>query len=516
MNSGINIPIDRARTRNRVMAAAMARGLAAVPIAALAFVSILALAAIAVANGLLSDDALRLWAGASTAADGQVPLGRIVAAYPTLPFLATALVAWLTPPDTPVPALVAAGLLALFAAICFAAFRKAQLPKSTAGIATLLVAFHPALLRAAVAGPSDMFLAIFLLMFCRALYDLRARSGTSEVMSVGLALVALAFSHPLGAAFAFAAVPFLVFAVRPALVAYSPFNVVIALIFPTVFAIAAFSYVSWIFPGDGWTFLAAPAQSLSLWAAAVTRAFGDRLTGSLSLCASLAMAVTLVIGAPIAVVMPLFVRQRRPLIVPAEIFATIAIVATALTVLTGFFGDPTAIGIAAPVLAATIVIRIPLARERPGLTVALLLWGWFGGLTGLVLVDPIAVNYLHGAAIRGGSERIDALTAGGAVAKDDGILVDVDNAPAFVLGRGRVRGILGPQSEPFTLAMLFDRIDTPFVAIPDPQSSTGVNDRLDKTFPNLFREGAPGYRVIYQNNTWRLFARIKPPAGLKN
>jgi hypothetical protein len=353
-------------------------------------------------------------------------------------------------------------------------------------------------------------------MFCRALYDLRARSGTSEVMSVGLALVALAFSHPLGAAFAFAAVPFLVFAVRPALVAYSPFNVVIALIFPTVFAIAAFSYVSWIFPGDGWTFLAAPAQSLSLWAAAVTRAFGDRLTGSLSLCASLAMAVTLVIGAPIAVVMPLFVRQRRPLIVPAEIFATIAIVATALTVLTGFFGDPTAIVIAAPVLAATIVIRIPLARERPGLTVALLLWGWFGGLTGLVLVDPIAVNYFHGAAIRGGSERIDALTAGGAVAKDDGILVDVDNAPAFVLGRGRVRGILGPQSEPFTLAMLFDRIDTPFVAIPDPQSSTGVNDRLDKTFPNLFREGAPGYRVIYQNNTWRLFARIKPPAGLKN
>jgi membrane protein XagC len=85
-----------------------------------------------------------------------------------------------------------------------------------------------------------------------------------------------------------------------------------------------------------------------------------------------------------------------------------------------------------------------------------------------------------------------------------------------VLGRGRVRGILGPQSEPFTLAMLFDRIDTPFVAIPDPQSSTGVNDRLDKTFPNLFREGAPGYRVIYQNNTWRLFARIKAPAGLKN
>ncbi len=71
-------------------------------------------------------------------------------------------------------------------------------------------------------------------------------------------------------------------------------------------------------------------------------------------------------------------------------------------------------------------------------------------------------------------------------------MADIDNAPAFVLGRGRARGILGPQSEPFTLAMLFARIDTPFVAVPDPQSNAGANDRLDKAFPQLFREGAAG------------------------
>ena len=58
-------------------------------------------------------------------------------------------------------------------------------------------------------------------------------------------------------------------------------------------------------------------------------------------------------------------------------------------------------------------MRVPVARERPGLTMALLLWGWFGGLAGLALVDPITVNYLHGAVARGGGERIDALTAGG-------------------------------------------------------------------------------------------------------
>jgi hypothetical protein len=495
---------------SRAMSPAVTRALAAAPIASLAFAAVLVLAAFAVGGGLIGDDSLRLWAGASTAADGQVPIGRIVAAYPTLPFLSSALVAWFAPADTPAPALVAAGLLALITAFCFAAFRKAGLSTAAAAIVTVLVAFHPAMLRAVIAGPSDMFFAAFLLMLCLALYNLRARSGTSEVMAVGLALMALAFSHPLGAAVAFAAIPFLAFSVSPALVASSAFNVLIALIFPTVFAVAAFSYVSWIFPGDGWSFFAAPAQSLALWTVAVTRAFGGRMTGVLTLYASLAMATAVVVGAPVAVVALSAVHRRRPLVVPAVVFAAIVIAATAMSVLSSFFGDPTAIVVAAPILAAAVVIRLPLARERLGFTIVLLTLGWLGGFIGLGLIDPITVNYFRAASERGGSERFDALTIGGAATRRDGVLVDVDNAPAFVLGRGRARGILGPQSEPYALALLFDRIDTPFVAVPDPQSETGANDRLDKAFPSLFRGGAPGYRVIYQNNTWRLFARIKP------
>ena len=213
-----------------------------------------------------------------------------------------------------------------------------------------MIVFHPALLRAVIAGPADMFLAAFLLMFCLALYNLRARSGTSEVMGVGLALMALAFSHPMGAAFAFAAVPFLAFAVRPMLVANSALNVVVALIFPTVFAVAAFSYVSWIFPGDGWTFFAAPTESLSLWTAAVSHVFGDGLGNFLALDASSGDGG----GA----------RRRRArrrgdartgLSAAAACWfrprclSPPAIAATAISIVSGFFGDPAAIVVAAPV-----------------------------------------------------------------------------------------------------------------------------------------------------------------------
>jgi hypothetical protein len=62
----------------------------------------------------------------------------------------------------------------------------------------------------------------------------------------------------MGAAVAIAAMPFLGLTVRPALAATSPFSVVTALLFPTVFAAAAFVYVSWVFPGSGWSFYEAP------------------------------------------------------------------------------------------------------------------------------------------------------------------------------------------------------------------------------------------------------------------
>jgi len=495
---------------------AAVRALTAAPIASFAFVGILMLTAIAVRDGLLGNDMLRLWEGAATAADGEVPFGRVVAAYPTLPFLATTLVAWVFPSGTPAPALVAAALFAAVAAVCFLSFRKAGHSLGAAAAFTMLIAFHPALLRAVIAGPGDMFLATFMLMLSFALYDLRLRSGTAEVMHVGLALMALAFSHPIGAAFAFAAVPFLAFALRPTLVANSALNVVVALIFPTLFAIGAFSYVSWVFPGNGWTFFAAPAESLSVWAVALARAFGDTLFDFPVFDASLAMAVALTIGAPLVPAVLLLVRRRRPLVTPALVIVGAALAATALSVMSGFFGDPAAIVVAAPVLSAAMISRVPAVREHTALAATLLLVGWFGGLGSVAVADPITMSRLQAALQHGDSGRADALAAGGAAVADDGVLVDIDNAPAFLLGRARAPGILGPQSEAFALAMLFRRVETPFVAVPDPQTAAGANDRLDRAFPTLFRDGPPDYRLVYQNNTWRIFQKLKVMAPHKD
>jgi hypothetical protein len=164
----------------------------------------------------------------------------------------------------------------------------------------------------------------------------------------------------------------------------------------------------------------------------------------------------------------------------------------------------------APILAAIIIVRVPEVRQRLPLTLALLVCGWLGGACAVTAIDPRVARHLGGMIDGGDGDRarLDALNLGNVTAGRDGVLVDTFNAPAIVLGRGGARGLYAPETEPFALAMLFARFDAPFIAVPDPQSSAGALDQLNKLFPKLYRAGAPGYRLVYQNLTWRLFERI--------
>jgi hypothetical protein len=485
----------------------MTRALAAMPVAVLGFGGTMALTSLALTNGLISNDTLSLWAGAIVAGDGKLAIGRIVAAYPTIPFVVTSALEHMAPAGTPTPALLAALLVGLLAGLWFLAFRKVGLGVATAAVATALLAFHPALLRAAIAGPAEMLVAVFLFLFGNALFELRERGAAPEFMVVSLALLGLTFSHPMGAAIACAAVPFLVFAVRPALVANSAFNVLIALVFPAVFSVGAFTYVSWVFPGSGWSFYSAPSESLSAWAAGVSDLFGGGITGIRFIDAFLAFTLALVLGAPLAFVAMRRIRRRRPLLAPPAVLAASSVTAAAISVATGLFGDPAAVAVAAPILCVIVIIRIPIEHDHIAHMLALLVVGWLGGAMALTLVDPRAVSELSAGELNLGHERLDALNVGHAIIGLDGVLVDGDNAPAVIVGRIDARGLLSPADEKFNLTILLARIDAPFVAIPNPQSATGLQDRLVHSFPSLYRNGAPGYRLAYQNDTWRLYAR---------
>ena len=222
--------------------------------------------------------------------------------------------------------------------------------------------------------------------------------------------------------------------------------------------------------------------------------------------------LALALGAPLALITGYHVRRRSPLISPVLVLAAASVTAAAISVATGWFGDPAAVAVVAPILCAVMIVRIPETRADIGRMLGLLALGWIGGLLALGLVDPAAVAQFGGAGARADRERVAALNIGRATIGRRGVLVDTDNAPAVVVGRGDAQGLLPPGDAPFTLALLFGRLDVPFVAVPDPQSAAGADDRIDRSFPTLYRHGAPGYRLISENATWRLYGRELSPA----
>jgi hypothetical protein len=459
--------------------------------------------------GLIPDDAVTLWASAITAGDGQMPIGRIVAAYPTIPFLATTLLEFVTPSGTPTPVLLTAGVLASLAGALLVSFRRMGMPTIAGPLTVFLIVLHPAVLRAAIAGPADIIFTIFLFLLGGALFDLRARSAAPEVIAVALSLLGLTFSHPMGAAMASAAVPLFVFSVRPELLSSSTLNLVMTLVFPTAFCVVAFSYTSWVFPGSGWSFLIAPAEGFATWAAGFSSLFGRGLTGSMALDAEIAVVVALLLAAPVVPVVIVRVWERRLLLAPTLVIIAMTATAASLAVLTGLFGDPAPLAVMPPMLAAILIMHVPLVRERLVFVLPLLVLGWFGGLAGLAILDPCGAMNVR-VALTGRTvdmERLAAINLGNATVGRNGVLVDTFNAPAVVLGRGRARGLLPPSNEAFTLGVMLARIDTPFVAVPDPLIGTGAQDQLNKAFPLLYRHGAAGYHIVYDKANWRLFAR---------
>ena len=249
-------------------------------------------------------------------------------------------------------------------------------------------------------------------------------------------------------------------------------NVVLTLVFPTVFSAAAFAYVSWVFPGAGWSFLVAPAEGVSTWTASFARGPGGAMTGIVALDAGIAAALALLLGAPVVVIVLISVMRRRPLVVPALVLAATTVAAAVIAVATGLFGDPVAVTAVPPILAAVVMTRVPQVRMRLGVVLPLLAIGWIGGAIAFAIVDPRIIAHVGAVLARASADpaRTDALDLGGAIVAREGVMVDSVNAPAVVVGRGRATGLITPPDEDFGLALLTSSITPPFVAVPDPQS----------------------------------------------
>jgi len=116
-------------------------------------------------------------------------------------------------------------------------------------------------------------------------------------------------------------------------------------------------------------------------------------------------------------------------------------------------------------------------------------------------------------AAAGGTQVTTAEAGGGAAVGRylsglDDVLIDTHAHPEVLATRDCSHGLIVPGDEAFVATVLTHRLTSRFVALTDPDSPEQfADDAITLTFPTLYRDGAYGYRLVYDIGGWRVYER---------
>jgi hypothetical protein len=395
-----------------------------------------------VAGAVMSD-----WGEVVLYGDGKGSFREFTTRYPPIAFALNLIV------GVPVrelcslpPPIVTAALLA---AMWASALRAGGYGQWGSVALTALVCLNPFFLYMATTGVSAMLLLIAVYWFATAYRSSRFNGRVTDFMNLAFALAFIAFVHPFGAFICVLALPFLVFALPPSLVARSAVNSMLVLLFPLLFALASFTYGSALFQDSTSAFL---RSVIGHFAAAVG---ADQENGQ----------------------------------------------------------PPVMVEMAAPTVAlAVVAVRYwPADRRRRGVIAALLLvLAALGASTPLLWRTGEPAHWRQAAM---GTPVIAEQNAGAAslgrfLAAHNDVLIDASAHPEILAARGSARGLVVPTDEAFMLTTVKHQVRSRVIAVPDPNGpAMHDGDLLNQMFPKLYEQGMRGYGLTYDAIGWRVYER---------
>lgn len=473
---------------------------------------LIALSGYLISRGYLTGEALRNWAKVSaTAGASETRLEYLGLLYPHLPLYLLfpfQLVPLLRSPAAPyfVSALVAA----LFLGYLDYRLRKERWSPGRRALVLGATLAHPALLWSGTRGGNEAISLFLFFMVGLAVFRLR-RVGDARAHILLGGLLATFFLVDVRSVYVgVAALPLLPLIAKRDMLDRSSASVFLMVFLPLGFGLLTWTYLNWLFLGDPLSFLHQPASAF----------LGDRQLapqlgwlraqgGSFLAPLVVAGGATLLAFAPASAVA---VRSGtgggfRSCV---AFLLGVLVLATALGTETSFLGHPRKmlfLGLAAQ---AAVLASLPRGGRRStgrlaGLLVAGTLASW-----ALFLARPDGEARRWMAALEGG-EPAEAYRAEVALGrwsrgKQDFMMDDELGFPAVAV-RDDPAGLILPFSDRFQLLLARRELDAGYVAVPDPERAGAHRDRLNQTFPGLYADGHPGYRMVYDSLGWRVYRK---------
>lgn len=432
------------------------------------------------------------------AVSGKADLSLLFAAYPPIPFLFTTLIdplARFVHLDTlgAGSALLAGGFIATYAVT----LGRARYGLFAVLALVVLLAFHPLMVGAVARGPQTMLLIWSLWFYGLGLFSFRANGNVRGLLLLALSLPLMAFSSPEGAVLAIAAAPFLLLAVPPNLMQRAYGSVYAVLLFPLIFSFFSMAVISGIFLHDPFAFIPPRMLAWQTW-------YGGEWW----------VAAAYTLGAVVGVMMivlGLILRasHRRPLQDPAAALLGTVALGSVLLVLTGIAQTLTNALMTCAAATAVVVVRWP---SEPGRFVRTAILSVIGLLmAGAVVVnDPVPHPHGVGYILYGQPEIPQGEEAVGRFIEDkSNVMIDADRHPSIVSARGHAEGLVPAKLPAFKVATLKRRVDADHVVVRKHQPGES-DDAISQVLPDFYERGAPGYRISFDQDGWRVWSKQQP------
>ncbi|WP_163852090.1 hypothetical protein [Pseudooceanicola aestuarii] len=440
------------------------------------------------AHGFTSPAVTELWAKAIVQIDGSGQFAASDAFYPPVPFALTLLIQSLPGQSAaPGPIVLSALLGATILLLWFRNLRRVagiSLPGSLVTVA--LLGLNPVFLRALADGPETMLTLLGTWLFARGIVNLRLTGNAPDMMKVAVGLLTVALSDSYGLMISLGAVPFLIVAARPSMIATSSFGYLFAMFYPVAAAVGSLIFVSLIF----------------------NSALVPQLLEQPS-PVPLAEHLLILSGVVPVALMVAF----RHILMPRLFMPIVAAVGTVLGayVLNIFFnveGDPL-IAIV-PMLGVVVAgLRFwPPVRLREPLIIVMLA---FNLMQSVLVVSNTSVaetrDWLQ-ASLGRSSDADDPTRQAAQFLRDkDGIMLDVERNPAMVVAIGTADRLVTSGQPAYDWALEGGVPQAPYIVVPKVTEGAPAADRVLRRFPELHHDRLAGYDEIYGNSRWRVFGK---------
>ncbi|WP_294236169.1 hypothetical protein [uncultured Sphingomonas sp.] len=492
------VPFPGAATRGWRRRLAMPAGIGIAPSTLLAILVAVAgyrLAARISELGLWHDGTAQRAGRAILSAAGQSDPTALLTSYPPLPYMLLVIGEMLGRPLGLDPvALVDAALLGGLAARYGGSLAERGASTGIVMLLVLLLALHPLSITAITRGPQGLLMLWGSWVLGRSMMDTRTVTGINETIALSLALPMLAMTGAQGAAIAVGAIPFLIFAVPRDLAERHYLGTYLVLLFPLVLS------------------------GLSLFALFViilhtplTVIIGDVYHAVRSGTPPGWAIVTLapIATAGVAVIAVLLSTMRTaPRALRESVAAGLAslMLASVLVVATGIARHPGELLVPALGFAAGVSTRWPVEKlGQAGLSI----------LVGALVAAPVILGTdakANGLVMQLMAERTGAVSPDRAVGRylvgHRGVMIDALAHPAVVAERGSAADLLTDRSPVFGVSVLAHRVFTPAVAVRAHRPGES-DDAISRSMPKLFEQGPPGYRLVFDRDGWRVWARTE-------